>query len=403
MDKIKFYKNGKLLYELHKIDNLYILRDIKTGNSKSFNDIPAELENLLPEGINRELYAIKNGISVHNKFNLLKYLDDVYGRISTNDSFKKEVDFDLKIDSYEDSIRFVEEFNIEDSLLESFEFSGAPKDKKIYLSYLSGQQPKSTIIVNDNKIRFAKLVEYSNAILKYSNKDFYLINVIENMFLYFARLELKFECMPTFLLIDRQLRKSEFLRDTVDLFISKRFDKTDGDYFEISALLGYVSEDKYKLSLEEIFEKMQDYLDKKELEKLAKYYYFNFLIGNGDSHAKNFSVIKQGDNYKLAPLYDVVNTHIYGYNYSLGIPLYKDNKKDIFREQEILSFLGDYVDIRNLFFIREVLKEKISNYISKTPFEKFENADVVKNKLAESLICLKDKVSQPILDTNSKI
>ena len=96
MKIIKFYKNGELIYELQKINNLYILTDIKSKTSKSFNEIPVELENLLPEGINKELYAIKNNISIHNKFKLLQYLDDTFGRISTNNETKKEKLFKIK-------------------------------------------------------------------------------------------------------------------------------------------------------------------------------------------------------------------------------------------------------------------------------------------------------------------
>jgi len=383
METIRFYKNGKLLYELHKINNLYVLTDIKFGKSKSFNEIPPELENLLPEGVNKELFAIKHNISIHNKFKLLKYLDDTFGRISTTNIEKKEIEFDLNINSYDEAIKFVEDFEIEDVLLESFEFSMTPREKKIHLSYLSGQQPKATIIVNQNSIRFAKKDEYSNAILKYSNKDFYLINVVENMFLNFARFELGFEVMPTFLLIDRQLRKSEFLRDTTDLFITKRFDDRNKDYFEINSLLGYTSEEKYEISVEEIFEKMQNFLDKKEIEKLAKVYYFNYLIGNGDAHAKNFSVIQENDKYKLAPLYDVVNTQIYGFNYPLGIPLYKNSKDENFKEEELISLLNDYIEKEKLLEIKNMLKNKIKDYINKTPFKLFENGEKIKNKLID--------------------
>ena len=378
---IKFYKNGKLLYNFYKLDNFYVLKNNKTNETKIFNDIPAELENLLPEGINKELYAIKHNISIHNKFKLLQYLDDTFGRISTSNIIKNEVTFDLKIDSYKESIKYVEDFKIEDSLLESLEFSIAPKENKINLSYLSGQQPKATIIVNNNKIRFSTKKEYSNAILKYSNKDFYLINVIENMFLNFARFELDFDVMPSFLLIDRQLRKSEFLRDTVDTFITKRFDDKRNDYFELNALLGYTSKEKYDISLEEIFEKSQKYLDKKELEKLAKYYYFNYLIGNGDSHAKNFSVIKINKKYVLAPLYDVVNTHIYGFKYSLGIPLYKNGNDTEFKEKELLSLLSNYIHTDELLKIKTILKAKIKSYIDKAPFEMFEKGNNIKNRL----------------------
>jgi len=38
---------------------------------------------------------------------------------------------------------------------------------------------------------------------------------------------------------------------------------------------------------------------------------FNVLIGNGDAHAKNFSVLYRGKNILLAPVYDLLCTEIY--------------------------------------------------------------------------------------------
>ena len=38
---------------------------------------------------------------------------------------------------------------------------------------------------------------------------------------------------------------------------------------------------------------------------------FNFLVGNGDAHGKNFSVLYHGRKSALAPMYDVMSTTIY--------------------------------------------------------------------------------------------
>ena len=38
---------------------------------------------------------------------------------------------------------------------------------------------------------------------------------------------------------------------------------------------------------------------------------FNLLIGNCDAHAKNFSLLREGDSVRLAPLYDLVSTRAY--------------------------------------------------------------------------------------------
>ena len=49
MNPIKFYKNGILLYELHKIGNLYVLNDIRTNESKSFRDILTSWKTCFPK------------------------------------------------------------------------------------------------------------------------------------------------------------------------------------------------------------------------------------------------------------------------------------------------------------------------------------------------------------------
>ncbi|WP_414146293.1 HipA domain-containing protein [Francisella tularensis] len=42
---------------------------------------------------------------------------------------------------------------------------------------------------------------------------------------------------------------------------------------------------------------------------------FNFLIGNGDAHAKNFSLLYRNLKIELAPLYDILSTIIYSQPY----------------------------------------------------------------------------------------
>jgi len=48
-----------------------------------------------------------------------------------------------------------------------------------------------------------------------------------------------------------------------------------------------------------------------ELQKLLRAIVFNFLIGNCDSHGKNYSLLYNGKKTILAPLYDVVSTTVY--------------------------------------------------------------------------------------------
>ena len=48
-----------------------------------------------------------------------------------------------------------------------------------------------------------------------------------------------------------------------------------------------------------------------EMEKFVDALVFNFLIGNADAHAKNFSILYKKGNAGIAPLYDLLSTAVY--------------------------------------------------------------------------------------------
>ncbi|MCH5229038.1 MAG: HipA domain-containing protein, partial [Muribaculaceae bacterium] len=54
-------------------------------------------------------------------------------------------------------------------------------------------------------------------------------------------------------------------------------------------------------------------------ERFFELVIFNYVYGNGDAHLKNFSLILVGDDYRLAPAYDLLNTclHIEGSDFGL--------------------------------------------------------------------------------------
>ncbi|HZG41464.1 MAG TPA: type II toxin-antitoxin system HipA family toxin, partial [Longimicrobium sp.] len=49
----------------------------------------------------------------------------------------------------------------------------------------------------------------------------------------------------------------------------------------------------------------------RDLDTLARWALFNVLVGNNDAHAKNLSLLYAGSRVRLAPIYDVVSTHVY--------------------------------------------------------------------------------------------
>lgn len=49
----------------------------------------------------------------------------------------------------------------------------------------------------------------------------------------------------------------------------------------------------------------------RDVETLARWALFNFIVGNNDGHAKNLSLLFASGEIGLAPVYDVVSTHVY--------------------------------------------------------------------------------------------
>lgn len=94
-------------------------------------------------------------------------------------------------------------------------------------------------------------------------------------------------------------------------YISRRIDRRpDGtkihmiDMFQITEAF-----DKYRSSMERIGKAIAAYATNTLLEQLSYFELsvFCFLTGNNDMHLKNFSMIRNGDEWKLSPAYDLLN------------------------------------------------------------------------------------------------
>ena len=60
---------------------------------------------------------------------------------------------------------------------------------------------------------------------------------------------------------------------------------------------------------------------------------FNYIYANGDAHLKNFALIRNGKDYRLAPAYDLINTslHINGDDFCLDAGLSTElEKSDVY-------------------------------------------------------------------------
>lgn len=81
--------------------------------------------------------------------------------------------------------------------------------------------------------------------------------------------------------------------------------------------LGIVPENKYQAeggpSLDDCIKLIQRVSSRPavDYQKLLERIVFNYLIGNNDAHAKNFSLIYNNGQCRLAPAYDLVSTAVY--------------------------------------------------------------------------------------------
>ena len=97
-------------------------------------------------------------------------------------------------------------------------------------------------------------------------------------------------------------------------YITKRIDRTDDDQKIHMLDMFQILEafDKYKGSMERVGKALRSYSANTLLDQL--YFFelsiFVFLTGNNDMHLKNFSMIHSGNEWSLAPAYDLLNVTI---------------------------------------------------------------------------------------------
>lgn len=109
-----------------------------------------------------------------------------------------------------------------------------------------------------------------------------------------------------------------WLSDNKELFIMERFDIARQRRIameDFCVLSDRSSEQKYTGSYESGGKIVSLFTrDQTQVELYWRYVLFSCMVGNGDAHLKNFSLMYDAENATspfLSPLYDVVNTHIY--------------------------------------------------------------------------------------------
>ena len=165
---------------------------------------------------------------------------------------------------------------------------------------ISGVQPKLSMKLDRKNNSLISVAEGGEYILKPQTAPFPNIPENEQCCMDMAS-ELEIDVPPHCLLR---------LKDGSWAYIVKRFDRESGakihqeDFFQILD-----SGDKYRGSVEQIGRKIKGLSTAPgyDAQLFFERVVFNFIIGNGDAHLKNYSIAyKNSDNIRLTPAYDIV-------------------------------------------------------------------------------------------------
>ena len=102
-----------------------------------------------------------------------------------------------------------------------------------------------------------------------------------------------------------------------------------------------------------------------ESQKFLRYVLFNYVIGNCDSHGKNYSMLYKNNRVELSPLYDVVSTIIYsGLTEKLSMKIGKHYEIQKVTQKDF-SLLAESLNIKYsvfLFFFDDFAKKYINAF-----------------------------------------
>ena len=169
---------------------------------------------------------------------------------------------------------------------------------------MSGVQPKFSVRLNRKNREMEIVAEGGEYILKPQTETFPNLPQNENL------------CMTIASSIGISVPPHTLIRlkDGSWSYIVKRFDRIKGKKIHQEDFLQVLGkEDKYKGSLEEIGKKLKQISEFPglDIQLFFERTVFFFIIGNGDAHLKNFSIIYDGaGRVKLSSAYDIVSSKL---------------------------------------------------------------------------------------------
>ncbi len=168
---------------------------------------------------------------------------------------------------------------------------------------ISGVQPKLSLHLNRHQAELVAVAEGGEYILKPQTQTYPHIPENEDCCMSIAA-ELDIEVPPHCLLP---------LKDSTLAYVIKRFDRIAQSKIHAETFYQILEKkEKYTGSLEEIGKKLREIsaVPGLDVQLFFERAVLNFLIGNGDGHLKNYSIIWKEEGIRLAPAYDIVSTKL---------------------------------------------------------------------------------------------
>lgn len=191
---------------------------------------------------------------------------------------------------------------------------------------VSGVQEKFPAIVKNGEIRIAQDGERSTHILKPAPWD----KTLQNRKLIPANEHLTMQIASQIYNIKTAANALCFTPKGKPVYITKRFDILhDGTKLLMEDFASVIGKNelvsglnfKYNSNYESVAKAIKSHVAAwmVDMERFFELVVFNYIYANGDAHLKNFSLILNAQDYRLAPAYDLINTglHINGGDFGL--------------------------------------------------------------------------------------
>jgi len=321
---------------------------------------------LLPEGL--RLKALKEILktSEDDLFSMLLALGsnsigDVYLKSNTekDNAKKKAVGFETQDLN---KVSFIELFK---QSITSADLSSRDLDTGV-----PGVIPKLSASMISFPVQFSK--RNKQYLLKLETEDFPKLAENEHFFMRLAK-DCGFEVAKTVVVHDRDNRPGLLVErfDRVYDKPNKTFKRLHQE--DACQILDRYPQDKYRLSMREIAEGLVSCCSSPlvDIKKLIELYLFSYVIGNGDLHAKNISVIETASakaedgilRIRFSPVYDLLSTIPYG---DQKMALKMDAKDDNFRRADFIKFASHFaLPEKAVDASIEKIKKKIQPWIAR--------------------------------------